>query len=188
VSPRPNPAAAPRPAVLLLALLLAGCAGKPAPEPNPLGPEPPTEAEPAAVWNYLQGAHYQRFWHAEAVAAAGVHRSRAPHGPLIRTYVNGPADHARPLGASPLPAGSVVVLENYTAEPHLFEIDVMAKVAGHRPSTDGWAFFRFGPNGAVRLSDRQAYLQAKTEDRGCIHCHRRTAGETDWLYQPRLAD
>ena len=169
-----------------LALLLAACVSEP--EPNPLGPEPPAEAEAQAVWGYLQAADYQRYWHPESFTTPGLHRARPPHGPLIRAYVNQPAHKARPLGSGQLPPGSVVVLESYTSEPHLYEIDVMAKIDGHRPATDDWAFLRFDPSGSVRISDDQARLQAKTENRGCIHCHRRTADETDWLYQPRLAD
>lgn len=168
------------------ALLLAACASEP--EPNPLGPEPPAEANAQAVWTYLQATGYQRYWHPESVANPGLHRARPPHGPLIRVYVNKTAHQARPLGSGELPTGSVVVLESYTSEPHLYEIDIMAKIAGHRPATNDWAFFRFDPSGSVRITDDQARLQAKTENRGCIHCHRRTADATDWLYQPRLAD
>jgi hypothetical protein len=169
-----------------LALLLAACASEP--EPNPLGPEPPAEADAEAVWAYLQDSGYQRYWQPESFAKPGLHRARPPHGPLIRAYVNKPAHKARPLGDGELPPGSVVVLESYTSEPHLYEIDVMAKIPGHRPDTGDWAFFRFDPSGSVRITDDQARLQAETENRGCIHCHRRTADATDWLYQPRLDD
>lgn len=171
-----------------LVLLLAACGGTPAPEPNPLGPPPPDEASAAAVWSYLQESEYQRYWEPEAYSDPAIHRSRPPHGPLIRVYVNKPAHRARPLGRSRLPAGSVVVLESYNSEPHLHAIDVMAKIEGHREGTHDWAFFRFGPSGGVEVTDAEARRQDRKEDRGCIHCHGRTAAETDYLYQPRLAD
>ncbi|MEF8792799.1 cytochrome P460 family protein [Thiohalorhabdus sp.] len=167
---------------------LAGCGGEPGPEPNPLGPEPPEEADPAVVWQYLQEKDYQRYWHPESLASPGLHRSREPHGPLIRVYLNRQGHNSRPLGQEPLPPGTVVVLESYTSEPTLHTIDVMAKIPGHRPATNDWAFFRYGPSGTVRQTDHQIRLQAKTENRGCIHCHARTAEETDYLFQPRLAD
>jgi hypothetical protein len=190
VSPRPPQAVSATRWLLaaVAASLLAACAKEPAPEPDPLGPRPPEEATAEAVWAYLQGADYQQYWHPESFGAPGIHRSRPPHGPLIRVYVNRVAHQARPLGASPLPAGSVIVLEDYTSEPHLHGINVMAKIDGHRAATNDWAFFRFAPSGSVRVADRDAYLRNKTEGRGCIHCHGRTADQTDYLFQPRLAD
>jgi hypothetical protein len=64
----------------------------------------------------------------------------------------------------------------------------MAKIPGHRAATDDWAFLRFGPSGGVRLTDAAIQRQDEAEGRGCIHCHRRTADATDWLFQPRLAN
>jgi len=173
-------------AVLGLAVLLAACAKDPAPEPNPLGPAPLQSAQPAEVWSYLQQAEYRRFWAPESSARPGIHRGRSVHGPLIQTFVNDPADAARPLGKEPLPAGSVVVLENHTTEPRLHAVDVMAKVPGHNAATNDWAFMRFSPTGAVKVSDAEARRQAREENRGCIHCHSRTAEQTDYLFDPRL--
>lgn len=174
-------------AVLAVALA-AGCGGQPGPEPNPLAPEPPAEADPVAVWQYLQERDYQRYWKPESLANPGLHRSRDPHGPLIRAYLNPPAQSSRPLGKGRLADGSVVVLESYTTEPEMHTIDVMAKIPGHRPATNDWAFFRFDPTGSVRLDDDAIQERAETENRGCIHCHGRTADETDYLFKPRLAD
>ena len=175
-------------AIVGAAAVLAACGGEPDPEPNPLGPPPPEKADPGTVWSYLQAHDYQRYWRPESTANPGLHRSRAPHGPLIRAYVNRTAHQSRPLGQGELPPGSVVVLESYSTQPQIHTIDVMAKIPDHRPATNDWAFFRFGPSGSVRLTDNQVRLQAKTEERGCIHCHRRTAEETDFLFQPRLGD
>lgn len=174
-----------RAGLLLAGVVLAGCGGTPEPEPNPLGPPPPDSAQPAAVWAYLEGADYRRYWAPETGRNPAIHRSRPGHGPLIQTFVNRTADDARPLGKEPLPTGSVLVLENHTTEPHLHAIDVMAKIPGHNPDTNNWAFLRFGPTGTVKVSDAEARRAAREENRGCIHCHSRTA-ETDFLYKPRL--
>ncbi len=171
--------------MVVAVLVVAACAGGPAPEPDPLGPEPPTSAKPEAVWTYLKEASYRDYWKPESTPKPGIHRSRPPHGPLIRNYVNEIADGSRPLGRQALPAGSVIVLENFTNEPTLHAIDVMVKIAGHRQATRDWAFLRFSPSGGIRITDREAYRKAKTGNRGCVYCHGRTP-ETDFLLQPRL--
>ncbi|MFA9459893.1 cytochrome P460 family protein [Thiohalorhabdus sp. Cl-TMA] len=168
-------------------LLLAACAGKEAPEPNPLGPPVPETVQPEKIWNYLEGSDYRRFWPAQSVVKPGIHRGREPHGPLIDTFLNDTADNARPLGKEPLPPGSVVVLENHTTEPHVYSIDVMIKVKGHNPATNDWAFMRFSPGGEVLVSDREAQRKARKKNRGCIHCHSYTES-TDFLFDPRFRD
>lgn len=174
-------------AVALPVLLVSGCGewGSEGPAPDPLGPEPPTQARAEAVWTYLAGSDYQRFWKPETPSRPGLMPARRYHGPLLRTYVNSVADSARPLGGKALPSGSVVVLENYTQDPQLKGVYVMAKIPGHNAATNDWAFYRFGPEGEAEVTDAQARRRNRAQDRGCIHCHSRTR-ETDFLFQPRL--
>lgn len=174
-------------AVALPALLVSGCGqfGGQGTEPDPLGPEPPTEAEAGALWAYLEDSEYHRFWDAASPSRAGLSRARRFHGPLVRAYVNPVADDARPLGETPLPPGSVVVLEDYNYEPHIQSVHVMAKIPGHNEATNDWAFYRFSPEGGAEVTDAEARRRNRRQDRGCIHCHSRTR-ETDFLFTPRL--
>lgn len=115
----------------------------------------------------------------------GIHPGRRPHGPLVRSAVNEVAGGGRPIRGT-LETGSVIALQNYTVEPHQHSIDVMAKLPGYREATNDWYFVRFAPDGSVMVSDAEAMRRAREEERGCIHCHARTADESDYLFQPRL--
>lgn len=114
----------------------------------------------------------------------GIHPGREPHGPLVRSAVNEVAGGGRPIRA-PMESGSVIVLQNYTVEPHLFAVDVMAKLPGYRAETNDWYFARYAPDGEVMVSDAEAMRRAREEERGCIHCHRRAA-ESDYIFESRL--
>jgi hypothetical protein len=170
----------------LAAALLAGCGGSdPEPVPDPVGPPPPTRADAAVIWDYLQASEYSRYWEPCGIRDLGIHPGRKPHGPLVRNAANDTAGAGRPL-KDPMPVGSVIALQNYTVQPHLYSIDVMAKLPGYRAETNDWYFVRFAPDGEVMVSDAEAMRRAREEERGCIHCHAHTADESDYLFKPRL--
>jgi hypothetical protein len=71
-----------------------------------------------------------------------------------------------------LPAGSIVVKENYTGDKKLAAITAMYKISNFDPETNDWYWLKYTPDKTV---------EAKGKVDGCISCHVR-AKSSDWLF------
>ena len=131
-----------------------------------LGTEFPLPAPNAqSVWGYLQSAPYTDW-----PLFPGTSRfqpGNSPHGALLITYVNDTARTALtrrtgPFPPGPLPAGSIIVKENYTADRTLDTVTVMYKSTGYNPEHGDWYWLKRAANGNVDAEGRVV---------GCQNCH-----------------
>ena len=91
----------------------------------------------------------------------------SPHRALLITYVNDTERTALtrrtgPFPPGPLPAGSIIVKENYTPDRTLDAVTVMYKSAGYNPEHGDWYWLKRAANGNV---DAEGMVV------GCQNCH-----------------
>jgi hypothetical protein len=136
--------------------------------------EPPTsfavaDTTAAALWSYLQSENYRswRMWPGKTALYVGTE----PHGMLLTTYVNDRADDALTNGATTMPAGAVIVKENYMPDGTYVAATVMHKVPGYDSQNNDWFWAKYDPNGAPELAGRVA---------DCSECHA-VARQRDFL-------
>lgn len=142
--------------VAAVVLVVLGCAAQ-APM---LGQTPPTAATGSSVWNWMQEQSYRtwKMWPGKSA----LYQGREPHGMLLTTYLNGPALSAVRDGSRPLPAGAVIVKENYKPTKELAAITVMVKSKGYNPDGGDWWWAKYGPDGTTLKEGKVA---------GCLGCH-----------------
>ncbi len=131
----------------------------------------PGDVSGESLWNALQRQEYARTWSLWP-GKPRLYEGREPHGALLTTYVNGPAREAILARRGRMPAGAIVVKENYRPDRTLAAITVMWKVPGYNPDAGDWFWAKYAPDGAVQAQGRVA---------GCINCHR-AAADNDYLY------
>lgn len=108
----------------------------------------------------------------------GFLQSGAPHGGVVRIFVNDVALSAANNFTGQLPANSIIVKENYTgsdpASPgDLGALTVMYKVPGFAPETNDWFWLKAAGDGsAIDLQGAVA---------GCIGCHGGVEGNKDYI-------
>lgn len=171
-------------AVSLLALTaLAGCRGgdeveqQPAQEPAPQevaaiqAPGPDTTE--AGFWTYLQEADY-RNW-SKWPGTAELYPGTEPHGMLLTTYVNDLARDALTNGAAMMPAGAIIVKENYMPDSTFAAVTAMHKASGYDPAHNNWYWAKWDPNGVVEVAGRAEM---------CATCHGANAS-ADYLMTER---
>lgn len=140
----------------LMALVLSGLA---------LTAAATEEPDPGVLWSEIAG--YQE-WD-NFPDHQGIQPGKAPHGPLHEVFVN---DVALDNLGVPLPAGSVIVKENYTPEKKLAAVTVMVKVEGYNPEAGDWYWVKYAPDGTPDKFGMPA---------GCINCHGANAAN-DWVW------
>ena len=151
--------------------LLAACGGD-APEPPA---EPPAEPVPAttisadgpeanadAVWQYLQDEAYRDNWDLWPNRGE-LYTGQEPHGMLLTTYVNAVAAQALATGVEAMPAGAIIVKENYMPDSTFAAATVMYKSPGFDAENNDWWWLKRLADGTVEASGKGA---------GCINCHR----------------
>ncbi len=131
----------------------------------------PGDVSGESLWNALQSQEYARTWNLWP-GKPRLYRGREPHGALLTTYVNGPAREAILSHRGRMPAGAIVVKENYRPDRTLAAITVMWKVPGYNPDAGDWFWAKYAPDGTVLKQGKVA---------GCINCHR-AAADNDYLY------
>ncbi len=138
-----------------------------------------TAALPAAagkdLWDYLAKVKYREsfsLWPGKGK----LYKGTEPHGSLLTTYVNQPALDAIRGKKESMPAGSIVVKENYMPGKKLAAITVMYKVAGFHPEGGDWFWAKYAPDGKI---------QAEGKPGGCIGCHGKKKGN-DFLFTGEL--
>lgn len=117
-------------------------------------------------WRFLKDARF-REWAPVAGTTGDAYEGQSPHGAMLKMYLNRRAA-GRP---SELPAGSVIVKENYGPDGKT----LMAITTMYRPKNyKGWYWTKYDPNGSVATKDGKR-LAGKVQ--GCIDCHSGAAGD-----------
>lgn len=103
--------------------------------------------------------------------------SGAPHGNVVRIYVNDIALEAADSFDGSLPEGSMIVKENYVGtDPQspgeLDALTIMYKVAGFNPDAADWFWVKAKPDGSQ--------IDAEGAVEGCIGCHSQQ-GQRDYV-------
>ncbi len=114
-----------------------------------------------ALWTYLQSADYRANWQLWP-GKGQLYTGRDPHGALLTTYANEAAHAAVTNKSGSMPAGAIIVKENFMPDSSLAAITVMYKVAGYDPANQNWFWAKLGPDGAAEVAGR---------GQGCIACH-----------------
>jgi hypothetical protein len=120
------------------------------------------------VWNEMSG---YRIW-APYPERAGFQDSNAPHGALVRFFLNetAAADPATPRDQY------LIVKENFAApdEGALGAITVMKRIAGYSPDAGDWFFAKYEPDGRVARNPQGWPLAGRVglgADAACVGCH-----------------
>ncbi len=130
----------------------------------------------AAVWAYLESADYRANW--ELWPGKGeLYTGQEPHGALLTTYLNPAAYEALSGMAGSMPAGAIIVKENYMPDSTLAAITIMYKVDGYDPANNDWHWTKRLADGTIEVEGRGA---------GCIACHR-TQQANDYVFTGSLS-
>ncbi|MFQ5690172.1 MAG: cytochrome P460 family protein [Gemmatimonadota bacterium] len=154
--------------LLLAGLLAAGAcapaekAGEESAEASEEAPTPATEAalpeaDADAVWTYLTEADYHTWatWPGKGEKYAGTE----PHGALLTTYVNAAALDAINNAAGGMPAGAIIVKENFMPDSTLAATTVMYKIEGYDPEHSDWWWMKRMADGSVAAQGQVATCQ-----------------------------
>jgi hypothetical protein len=162
--------------VVVVAAAAGACAADDEPQVGPVDdvvqqPAVPPPAAPdttaEALWAYLQSVDY-RSW-ALFPGTGALYGGTEPHGMLLTTYVNRIAHDALTNGATALPAGAIIVKENYMPDSTFDASTVMHKVPGYDAANGDWYWAKYNPNGGVDDAGRapmcqQCHAAARTRD------------------------
>ncbi len=102
----------------------------------------------AAMWAHLQEVGYQSNWQLWPDKGE-LYTGRVPHGMLLTTYLNDVALRAVTTQAVSMPAGAVIVKENYMPDSTLAAVTVMYKRSGYNPAHNDWFFTKHLPSGEL---------------------------------------
>lgn len=134
-------------------------------------------------------------WAFEPGVPEGFYTGNAPHGLILRTFINDITVEAVGSGADAFPEGSILVKENHlpgdidveSMENHAavegFEGDIsdityMVKVAGYNPEVGDWFWAKQTLEGEI--------IAAGQPD-GCIGCHTQVA-DNDYVFDASLSE
>lgn len=170
--------------LLSAAFALVACGGE-APEPDttpPVEPAPTTtvsaeipEPDADAVWQHLQDEDYRENWDLWPDRGE-LYTGQEPHGMLLTTYVNSIAADALANGARAMPAGAIIVKENYMPDSTFAAATVMYKSPGFDAENNDWWWLKRLADGTVEASGKGA---------GCINCHRGVRAN-DYIWTSQL--
>ena len=157
--------------VLLIAFALLGvaCQGGGADLPEAEGAavmDYVTETDPYTEWGTWPSDEWNNF-NQNLV-------SGAPHGKVVRIYVNETALEAADGFDGELPEGSMIVKENYVGEDpenpgELDAVTIMYKVDGFNADANDWFWVKAKPDGSQ--------IDAEGAVDGCIGCHSQSGHE-----------
>jgi len=146
--------------VFLLAAVLIACGGGTGMMSNGGKDMPSPKAD--AVWTYIKKTKpYTQwdFWPGKE----GMYPGQSPHGAFLKLYANPVAIQAAMAGTTEMPAGALIVKENYAKDGKtLAAVTPMYKVDGYNPDAGDWFWAKYGPDGKV---------QAAGKVDSCINCH-----------------
>jgi hypothetical protein len=84
------------------------------------------------------------------------------HGSLLTTFVNDAAFFSLKDNKKVMADGSIIAMENYTADKKFLGLTVMYKINGYNSAAGDWFWVKYSP-------DDKADLSGKVEM--CIECH-----------------
>ena len=122
----------------------------------------------SAMWAYLQEVDYQSNWQLWPDKGE-LYTGREPHGKLLTTYLNDVALRAVTTQAGSMPAGAVIVKENYMPDSTLAAVTVMYKRSGYNPDHNDWFFTKHLPSGELDQTPDGMPLEGRLA--GCQNCH-----------------
>jgi len=102
-----------------------------------------------------------------------MYQAAPPHGAWLSTFVNDSARKALERGDMKMPAGAIIVKENYTPAKMLDAVTVMYKSAGFDAANNDWYWLKRGADGKVQAEGKVA---------GCIGCHQ--PAKRDYVLTP----
>ncbi len=125
----------------------------------------------------LESQAYEYTWHYEPGVEPGFYEGQAPHGAMLRTFVNNIAYDAIQHGMTELPVGSFVSKQNYTPEKVLAATTIMVKMEeGFNADAGDWFWAKVQPDGTIDAAGAPA---------GCVGCHG-AKKDNDWLFNATL--
>ncbi len=124
----------------------------------------------AAIWAHLQGSSYQTTWQLWPEKGR-LYTGQQPHGMLLTTYLNDVAYEALTGGggATEMPAGAIIVKENYMPDSTLAAVTTMFKAAGYNADHNDWFFTKHLPSGELDKAENGMQLEGRLP--GCQSCH-----------------
>ncbi len=136
----------------------------------------------SAMWAYLQEVDYQSNWQLWPDKGE-LYTGRVPHGMLLTTYLNDAALRAVTTQPGSMPAGAVIVKENYMPDSTLAAVTVMYKSAGYDAEHNDWFFTKHLPSGELAQMPNGMAMEGRLP--GCQNCHGGVAAN-DYLFSGQL--
>ena len=136
---------------------------------------PPARKAPfhERLWKYLETVCYHQW--SPAGDNGDFRASEAPHGALVKTYMN------RMAAGNPkeLPHGSLIIKENFSPDKKLMAITLMYRVKGFNPESKDWYWAKYSPDGKVAemAMPNGNKMSIAGKAMGCIECHSGADGE-----------
>lgn len=128
-------------------------------------------------WRYLSANNYKN-WAPVPGQSGDFTAGQQPHGKLIKMFLNRTAAG----NVNALPAGSIIVNENYSEDKSLQSITVMYKNAGYNPGSGDWYWVKYNPDGSVPFAPPEAgSMKLAGRVKACIECHA-GAGGSDFTF------
>ncbi len=138
---------------------------------------------------------YQFTWHYETDPPPGFYEGSAPHGGILRAYLNNIAYDAVMRKAGTFPPGSILVKENHIPGDlvldrsdedravegfagNLDSVTLMVKIEGYNPEVGDWFWAKLQPDGTIDAAGKPA---------GCIGCHTQVAAN-NYVFDAQITD
>ena len=130
------------------------------------------EAFEVRMWKYLNSVCYEQW--SPALDDGDFQKSEAPHGALVKTYMNRTAaGHPKKL-----PHGSVIIKENYSPDKKLMAITLMYRTKDYNPEGNDWYWIKYDAKGNVAQMDTpKGKMKLAGKAKGCIECHSGAEGD-----------
>jgi hypothetical protein len=149
-------------------------------------------ATATGYFNEITAAPYTD-WPFEPGAPEGYYVGQAPHGAILRSYVNDIALAAIGTGVEAFPEGSIIVKENHMPgdidvasmkaqdpvegfDGALAAVTYMVKVPGYNAEAGDWFWGKIQPDGTIDVAGKGA---------GCIGCHTQVVAN-DYVFNAAL--
>lgn len=116
-----------------------------APAIEPVGPD----TTPGAVREWLETERYRERWAPWPDSLPLRPAAEPQHGALLIGYANPVAIDALERGLTPLPDGSILLVEDYGADTTLTSVSLMVRRGEASAEDGGWAFVRLGSSGEI---------------------------------------